>query len=222
MVDTRLVLLEGLAGTGKSTLGQILCGMITQAGLPAEFVHEFDKRNPVHVGPAVGGEGWQDAVRDKWQQFIRQAGTENRPITIMDAAFLQCPVSELLERGVETRLIHSFVEQIRDLLLPLRPVIIYLYQQNIESALQTTFAGRNGKWQQKVITFLVDTPFARRHTQSGFDLYLELNRQTRQICDEIVGKIPFRVLQVDTSGPNWPVIHRQVAENLGIRHNPGQ
>ena len=216
MLATRLVLLEGLAGTGKSTLGQKLGEMLTHAGFPAEFIHEFNKRNPVQVGDLTGVVEWQEAVRDKWEQFLQDTLRENQSITLMDAAFLQCPVSELLERGADTGHICSFVTRIRDRIQTLRPVVIYLYQQNIESAMRSTFESRSTTWQQKVTTFLIDTPFARKHSATGFDLYLELNRQIRQICDEIVEKLPFRVIRIDTSRPHWPTIHWQLAADFNI------
>lgn len=220
MIDVRLVLLEGLAGTGKSMLGRVLCGMITRAGFPAEFVREFDKRNPVQITACANADEWQDAVRHKWEQFLEQARGENQSVTLMDAAFIQCPVSELLERGAEIECIYSFVGRIRDMLIPLRPVVIYLYQQDIELATRSTFERRSSTWQQKVTTFLIDTPFAQKHPQTGFDLYLELNRQTRHICDELIEKLPFRILRIDTSRPDWPTIHRRLAADFGVPFSP--
>jgi len=218
-MDTQLILLEGLAGSGKSTLGQVLTGMIGRAGHTVQFLHEFDRRNPTQAEAGLEFDRWREQVRDRWRQLIDDITANPSAVTLIDGALLQCPVAEALEQGRQPKEIRDFVDELAAPLASLRPVLIYLHQEDVEQAVRQTYAERESSWQKKVESYLADTPFGKQHDRGGFDLYVELNRQLRTACDDLMGRLGIHTVSIDTSDPDWPAIHRQVTEQMEIPYS---
>ena len=215
MINTKLILIEGMAGSGKSTAGQKLLDLLLEKEFKAEFYHEFSDKHPVIDYTKSDINSWISETIQRWKELVDNISKEKK-IIILDAAFFQCTVGELLERGAGEKEINDYAFEILDIIKPANPVLIYFYQNNIVSSLKRVYEGRNQKWQNKVCTFLNNTAFGQSNIQTGYELYLQFNKDLRKITDDIFKQVKINKLAIENSKPDWPVIGKKIFQFLQI------
>lgn len=202
MCRTRLILLDGIAGSGKSTTGQRLFRALNLAEVQAEFHHEFARPHPVlDINESTIG-GWVEQSHHKWTAFadrMRGGGI----VTILDGALFQCGIGELLERDARDGEILDFVDRLQPIVEPLEPLLIHLYQDDVETALREVYNQRTKAWRHRVGTVFQSTTYGRNRTLEGFDLYLDFVRNLRRLSDLACDSWGLEKTAIRTGDDRW-------------------
>ena len=215
MIDTKLIAIEGIASSGKTTTGRKLAETINGQGLKAEFCHEFSKNNPVREDSSLDIQQWIERTLQNWKTLVSDA-VESDNIVVMDGPILQCTVAELLERNAGDDVIVQCASLELEIIKPLSPVVIYFFQNDIESALTKAFNKRSAAWQNKVVSYLSNLEFGKQRQKTGFALYLELNREIRKISDRLFDCLTTRKIAIENSEPDWLAIYDKICGFLGL------
>jgi hypothetical protein len=202
VLTNKLVLLEGIAGSGKSTIGQKLYRLLFLNGYTTDFYHEFCRPHPVLDVENESISAWINHSLVKWRRFVEQLSGRNST-AIMDGAVLQCGLGELLERGADDRTVLDYGKAVADILKPVKPILIYLFHQDIEPALIAVCTQRAIAWKRRIESHFADTAYGRSRSQTGFELYLEFNRSLRAVSYRFIEAVRMRTLLVDCTDHDW-------------------
>jgi len=202
MLETRLIFVDGIAGSGKSTIGQRLYRVLHLNGYPAEFYHEFYRPHPVLQVEAVEVGEWVEQTLSKWETFCQQLDRSSA-VAIVDGVLFQCGIGALLECDAGEDAIHDYISRVENLVKPLRPVFIHLYQQDVSAALRQVYDLRPVAWKRRVETMLDDTAYGRATQLTGFDLYLDYNRTLRRCSDAVFERLAQPKLLLESSDCQW-------------------
>ncbi len=196
----RLILIEGLPGTGKTTISQWLFDLLQSKGESFTLLFEDDKRIACNfyyiagVPKDIFYNSFSDKITsfdsinkktenfvycriDKAPKDIRQElsrwdiGDEfNKELSlqeyiectlewwenwvndnteqqiIMDSAFMQCPINEMIFRKATNAQIKSYISVIADLLKPFSPVCIYLRRSSAIESIEFAKAAKGPIW----------------------------------------------------------------------------
>src|SRR5215471_10932274 len=109
MIHTRLICIEGMPGSGKSTTSQRLWLHLLRNGCDSRWVYEHDTTHPIwkfEEQRAVVESGTldlsllDDIVVDRWRQLAGElAGTG--PTMVLESALFQTPIGLLLTMDVD-------------------------------------------------------------------------------------------------------------------------
>jgi hypothetical protein len=203
LVDSpKLILIDGIAGSGKSTTGQRLYRALRLAGHKVEFYHEFCRPHPVLGVEADPILDWLDQSLSAWRQFGRDLN-ERSGVAILDGALFQCGVGELLVRGANDQEINEFDQRVEQIVEFLGAALIHLYQEDIELALRRVYDQRTAAWRQRVEESFAGTAYGRARSLSGFDLYLDFNRSLRRLSDRAFTDSKLPKLAIENSDQAW-------------------
>lgn len=120
----------------------------------------------IHDG-RVSPQRYRDIYLHRWQEFGASASADT--ITIMECAFLQCHVTELLGyHGANATDILDFLDQLLEPVRHLRPSVHYISAEDYPSCIRATAATRPG-WLDSVIAWVESSPYGRAHRLAGFD-----------------------------------------------------
>jgi hypothetical protein len=148
MVDeTKLILIEGFPGSGKSTMAQWIARQWQLASHPCRWFYEQQHDHPV-VGIPAGADykTWEeyfDYRRERWMAFTADTARGDALI-VMESALLQYPIFVTLRRGVATDHIVAFLRSVADIIRPLEPRLIYLATPDPDTAYRAITAKRGG------------------------------------------------------------------------------
>ena len=98
MIETKLILIEGPPGSGKTTTAQYLAADISNSGKACQCFLEWSTDNPIaigddsHLGQAAASSIAREAdVLQQWQQFAQARQSEDL-VTVMESRFWQTSV----------------------------------------------------------------------------------------------------------------------------------
>lgn len=237
----RLILIEGLPGTGKTAISQWLCDLLRKKGESVVLLIEDDESIPSNFrdiagipknifnssfadSPAISSsvlkqtehyvylninkcyKEMQDDIR-RWdigdecntslslQDYIMctlewwydwAQNHTGKPITIMDSAFMQNPINEMIFRKATNPEIKPYISAIAELLAPLSPLCIYLRRNSAAESIEYAKAAKGPKWSEAVDQALQQSGctdlFQRR-----FELEYELLSAMQHFVCEIQG-----------------------------------
>jgi len=217
MLDTRLILIDGIAGSGKSTIGQRLYRQLHLNGRATEFYHEFHRPHPILDIEADSVIDWTEQSVAKWRAFVQRLSGQNN-IVVADGAVFQCGVGELLERDADDGVIMGYLQTVVESLKPLRPVLLYLYQNDIKTSIEHVREQRPAAWRDRVVTMFSNTPYGRNRTLEGFDLYLDFNRSLRRLADSSFDIFAVPKLKVENSDYQWDMHFDEICRFLDLPH----
>ncbi|MFH2036978.1 MAG: hypothetical protein ABIJ45_11290 [Candidatus Zixiibacteriota bacterium] len=216
MIHTKLILFEGLAGSGKSTTGLKLREKLKNAGYPAIFYHEFTRNHPVNIYEEMPVDIWMEMTLENCKRFT-QTAMQADDIYIFEATVFQWVVGGLLEQNIPGRTIEKYVYSLADIIKPLNPTLIYLSLDDWRASLTKTIQNRSVEWRDKVSSYLIDMEFGKNKNMSGFELYMELNKQIKQICDRLYNKLEMQKLAINTAGNNWDLVMDEISAFLNVK-----
>jgi len=219
VIDTKLILVEGLPGSGKSTTCQKLYRVLRNSGLAADYYHEFYQPHPIVGADDRNVDDWVTRTLSKWKAFV-QLRLEQCSIAILDAAAFQCTVGDLLEMGAERETMKAYALEVLELIRPLRPSLIYIYQQDVQAALKRVCEQRPTRWRKRVQTLLNDTVYGRNRALDGWDLYFDYNRTLRALCDELFQAYDVHRISLENSDGRWDDHFGKICRFVGVSAAP--
>lgn len=195
----RLILIEGLPGTGKTTLAKRLHQFALQSGHRSEWHLEEASDHPVHPHSlgAFRSEGdYADRCLQSWQGFADAARSRNT-LCILEGSAFQSTVRFLMEQ--ERQGIAEYVQRFEEIVRPLQPVLLYLRPEGASSHSRGVAVHRGPEWTTKVAAYLEQTPYARRRELRGEDGMHRFWASYAQLCDALVTHLTIPVSTIRMS-----------------------
>jgi len=201
MLNTRLILIEGLPGAGKTTTTGYLWSALQLAGTACRQYLEEDRPHPIDVTD-FETKGLADKVVPIWQSFVEGALHEPT-ITIIDCRLWQNTAlfMYMFERILDE--IIEFNRRVSQAIRPLSPVLVYLDQEDTEYALRRLSIQRGIEWVDKAMSWTTQYPWFRSRGLNDFVGWVQFFEEWRQVAQRLYADWPGQKLKILNPHADW-------------------
>lgn len=214
MLDTRLILIEGFPGAGKSTTTRYLGERLRQRGAACRWYLEEDTPHPIDCnGFAI--KGLTEKMIPLWTSFARQA-LQEPTVTLIESRLWQNTALFMYMSNCTVDEIAELNRQQAQALAPLSPALIYLDQPDTEAAMRRMAATRGEEWIQWALD--KTTPYAWFQTRrlTDFVSWIQFFREWQAVAEGLFDDWPHRKLNIQNAHQDWAQAYRQMEEFLVI------
>jgi len=219
MLDTKLILVEGLPGSGKSTTAQYIALQVKENGLPTRWFHEAEKPHPIRDWDVLLQDGIAEYISfsiKKWQSFVENAEDSNE-ITVFDAMLFQCMVEVLLRWDFPRNRIMDIVLQIQEIITRLDPVLVYLRHDDIAQATMKLRDLRGETNERKHIEWFENSRFAKVRGMRGPNGMAEFRQVYQDLTDNLFNRLEIKKLAIENSAGDWKQYYHQILGFLSLQ-----
>jgi thymidylate kinase len=218
-MDSKLILVEGNPGSGKSSTSQFINDQLRRNGITSRWYHEQELPHPVAPNKYIDdfsslGEYFKYAL-DRWHLFSLTA-SESDKISIIESRFFQDVIFPLLMRDVSRSQIIEYVHGIADICSSLNPKLIYFHQPEYATTMRRICDERGPGTEKFYIDRNDQSAYARRLGLRGFDGYVQFFVAVRSIMEQLYEELPFIKLSIDNTERKWGRYYKQIGEFLPI------
>jgi len=201
MLDTRLVLIEGLPGAGKSTSAVHLGTVLQQSGIPCRWFREEDDPHPL---PCLDFEirGLPPKMIVLWSDFVQRALQEPF-VSVIESRLWQNTGLYMFMSETEVDDIVDFSHTVYQALNPLSPVLIYLDQDNTETALRRMYAARGEAWMEQTLEETLPYPWFQSRDIRDFVGWVQFFVAWRQVAERLFADWPHRKIRILNPHEDW-------------------
>lgn len=238
---TRLIIVEGMPCSGKSTTARFIADTLQQQGKHVCFVDEGTLSHPADYEfhafvdseiiplstvppeklPAYlpfkiyDGLPWHieaPLMLDKWRQFVREANPDT--VYVFNCVLLQNPMCETLMRfGMTEAESAVHIRAISEIIAPMDPIVIYLHNDDIADSVRRAADERPG-WLEAVIPYHCDGGYGKSIGASGLDGYIACLAERQRREERILHELPLRAFSLDNPQRNWAGAHTNLTALL--------
>lgn len=179
-MKTNLIIVEGLPGSGKSTTAAMIAEELKKKGKQVVCVDEGAAEHPADYADYnfPDFETERTKILEKWRSFVK--GTDEDIIYVFNCIFLQNPMCETMMRfGMEEADSEKYIAEIAEIIKPMSPVIIYIDQPNVKTAIDSVLDERGNDWLKAVIDYHVSQGYGKQNSLSGYDGYIKCLEERR-------------------------------------------
>jgi len=228
MEKSRLIFVEGIMGSGKSTTARWLARLYRRAGIPARPVPEA-RPHPTNVFRTLPHwkQPWLDLTAEElvtrsyanWQAFVRRALSASH-ISVFDGQLFHGDFTCLLLMACAPKQLHQYVHTVLQIAQPLQPIIIYCHQADVAQALDRISAKRGGGWVESQVAWKVASPYGQEHGLAGIDGWKQLYRDYRQVTDMCLQTLSIPKIKIETSAGEWSSYQMRICKFLDLPFLP--
>jgi hypothetical protein len=217
-MQTKLVLVEGLPFTGKSTLSEYAALQLGLNGHAAEWVSEgvmLNKYFP-HVKAVLDQTQpvSDESLWAEWSAFVQTV--MNAPaIFVVDAAISYAAVYPLLREDWSHDAIVAEVTRIAELCAPLHPRVIHLMGDQ-ERLVRASIVERGDKWQKQLVDQSDAAPYQKARGRSGVAGAIAFFNETQELMDVVLEAGGWQTLTLDVTSTDREANRQAVLSFLGI------
>jgi hypothetical protein len=223
--QTGLIFVEGIIGAGKSTTASFIARQLQRNGISAHYVFEGGHHHPIRLMGDLPRPftPWLDLtpteyrarVHSKWRVAVARM-LESGTVAVFDGQLFHGNMTDLLLMDSSREELAAYIRETLMITAKLRPLLVYLRQDDLEQGIQRVVAERGPAWGQYQINWKLASPFAERRRLAGLDGLVALYREFRTISDEMVADLGIDVLRIESSAGDWPDYRRQILAFLGL------
>jgi hypothetical protein len=231
MMDTHLVLIEGLPGSGKSTTAVKLAEDLTYTGNACQCFLEWDVHHPIPIGDdfsldkvIASSREREPNVLQQWEQ-LAQAARSQELVTVLESRFWQSSVMMMYIAGMSKEDVLASNQRVIRVIQPVKPVLIYFAIDDPKRFAMRTIqlkeeewqrSGNPGSWAQHLFDAFDAQPWCTQRGLNGLEGMLALWEEWAQISDELYARLPFPKMTIRNPHEDWPKAMKQMQAFLGL------
>jgi hypothetical protein len=194
----RIVFVEGVPGSGKSTMAEKLCASAVASGLDARWYLEESHDHPVHPKSSQAlksSDRFADECLRAWSNFVEKS-KGNGTLHILEGSAFQSTVRFMMEKRLAG--IEHYYRCFEEIVRRLEPRMVYLRPCDVVTHSAHVCALRGDGWSTKVSGYLARTEYSVHHGLSGLDGMHLFWDDYAQRCDRLVANtsIPTKTISV--------------------------
>ncbi|MGN1119182.1 MAG: GNAT family N-acetyltransferase [Oscillospiraceae bacterium] len=179
-MKTNLIIVEGLPGSGKSTTAAMIAAELNKKNKKVVCVDEGVREHPADYADYdfPDFETEREKILEKWQSFVKSSDKDT--IYVFNCIFLQNPMCETMMRfGMSEEESRNYIAEIAEIIKPLNPIIIYIDQPIVKSAIDSVLDERGNDWLNAVIDYHVSQGYGKQNNLIGYDGYIKCLEERR-------------------------------------------
>jgi hypothetical protein len=174
LLDSHLIVLDGLPGSAKTTTGQSLTSGLQGHGLNARWLPEAEVSHPLWWYQHWDGAEYQPPDFEnipietfiqtslrKWKDFVHLAHT-NAQVHVAESLFFQNAVAMFLVGGAGPSMLVEYAQEVQEITPSLNPILIYFRQSDAATALRKICTLRGQAFEDELIHNMEQFPYLRQ------------------------------------------------------------
>jgi hypothetical protein len=216
----RLILVDGFAGTGKSTAAQRLWLTLARDGREACWIHEHEAGHPVCEYGDVAEllrrtpAQFESRIVAAWHRIATDVTSPG--VRILEGSLFQIPVGVMLAMDVPAARIRAMLRRLDQMLAEADASLIYLHRPDLRTALRRLGDLRGPQWLEMMTDAVGRSPYGRRHRVRTLAGVVAYYRRQRAIIDAAFPSLSVRRIAIDVSGDHWDRYTRQMSRFVGL------
>lgn len=222
MLNTKLILIDGITGSGKSTTAQFLANQLKKNGVKVKWYHEEETKHPLEYEEDVEVFASQaemlkflETIPKLWRQFAKQVSQSDH-VHIIESFLLQDTVRLLFQNNLEEARIIDFVQEIEDIIRPLNPALLYFYQQDANQSIRKIWKRRGPAWKKWFIDSDIQTPYVKTSGLTGEVGVIKLWSDYQNFTNQLFERYQFKKLSIENSIGEWDDYRQQILDFLDL------
>jgi hypothetical protein len=235
MRDTRLILVDGLPGAGKSTTSRLLADWIRASGVPVTLLPETFEGHPLNVGgplhPAgetTDGELFRlyspgEYIREslaRWRDFV-SAVQPGQNAYILDSYPIQNSVRILFQMELGQEALQDYAWRAEAEMAPLHPLILYFELKEPVQHLLAICKSRGDEWTAGAVQIMTSSPYAVSRGLHGLEGALRCLEDYKAVSDELIRHSRLPALVLKGGAGQWEQCHDEIRKFLDLAEASG-
>jgi len=219
----KLILIDGITGSGKSTTAHFLARQLDLNQISAQWFHEDQSDHPL-IYPYADVDTlddpqqvlkFMDTYPKQWELLVQRIIDEDR-IYIIESYFLQNSIRPLFQNNLDKETVTIFFHTIVEIIMPLHPLLIYFHQENAEMAIRRLWRKRGVAWKNGFIHIDKKTPYVLTNKLEGEKAVLDLWTHYQKFTNQLVAQRRFDTLIFENSNGEWEVYYQKILDYLKL------
>jgi hypothetical protein len=222
MTDAKLILIEGMTGVGKSTIGQRLWLHLDSLGYTAHWIYEHDIAHPIWrageqkqiVQSGILDPGFLAQLLLRWRNLARECSASKK-IMILDGSYFQATIGFLLAMNLPDAAILQHACAVDAAIAEAAPALVYLQRRDIARGLAATFAHRPG-YRDDLLQYIGETPYAKKTGLNDVAGLVRFYQQWVALLDLVRPALRMKTLVIDAEAADAPARERHLTAFLAL------
>lgn len=228
MLNTKLILVEGLAGTGKSTMAQFIEDQFKKNGFNARWYHEGNDDHFFWI-PLTGlfdGEyftseenrnAFMPIILKTCHEMVEVSQKENK-VFIFDVLFYHGIASTLDLNGFSQNEIAEYLKQVETILAPMNPLIVFYTTEQIRKHTNSTWDKRCKWGKDEIIKFCEEIPFIKALGLKGDDALVCENERYQNLAKYLFDLSELNKITFVMDNENYQEYRKMVLNKLDLKY----
>lgn len=138
-MKSRLVLIDGMPGSGKSTFGKVIGAKLNKMNIQNRLYHELEENHPLRIYDKTftsftiqdEAEWFTTKVEQLFTDFVNERVRRDE-VTIMESYVFQNTLGFAFNMQMDKQRIFDLTKKVQLILSRLDPILIYFYQTHVE------------------------------------------------------------------------------------------
>jgi hypothetical protein len=214
----RLILFEGLPGSGKSTFSQEVYLQLYRQDVDVRWFAEDQRPHPLIEESLLTEIGRADRLAEyamtQWRQFAADT-RESHSVIVLDAALFGMTLGALLQMDAPRELLTETSFAIEKALKPLNPVMVHLCPRDVETAFNETLSIRGESWASYLAEELSSSAFARTRELASLDLARTYHRELYHLSHSVYEGLSLTKRTIRTGRRDFERARCQILDAVG-------
>lgn len=224
MINTKLILVDGITGSGKSTTAHYIARQLERNGIKVKWFYEEEKGHPLDPlkikkkkkeSESEFCRRYMKKFIEAWKIFVKKVEKDDK-VYIIESFFFQDNLLDPISNDFDKLETKTYSFEICDTMKSLNPTLIHFYQEDVGKAMRRNWNRRGEQWKNWLIKREAKTAYCKNRKLRGSKAPIGLWSELTNISKELFKELDFKKIQIENSKQEWDKYRKEILEFLKI------